>query len=302
MNKSVLIIDDEKHQAIGLAKALKKELNQIDFFSVYEQNDIKTSIIEKFYSLAIVDIRMDSFDFDGIALINDIIEKNPFAKILIVSAFTNEYLAQTKKLLLSGKIVDIVEKEELDIWIPKLKQIIESYFIELEDNPSQLNKALLDFYSESKNTDDTYIKGEKFEQFVSLLFGSIGFKDIKHRVIDKSLNEVDLIIRNEIDDKFLNKLGNYFLVECKNKPNTKVDKNDFIVFASKLKSTNGLANIGFLFTSNFITRNTYLEALRTSNDTKKVIFFSNPEIERLLKSNDIKEEFKKIIDEQVKDN
>lgn len=302
MKKSILIIDDDKVQAQGLSKALQKELNQAEIFIATEQEGILSSIVDKFYYIAIVDLRMDGFDFDGIEIINQIIEKNPFPKVIIVSAFTNEYLVQTKKLWTSGKIIDIVEKEDYDTWIPKLKSIIEDYFIELENNPSQLNKALLDYYSYAKNIENTYEKGEKFEQFVSLLFGNIGYKDIKKRVIDKSRNEVDLIVRNEIDDTFLDKLGNYFLVECKNKPSSKVTKNDFIIFASKVKMSNDLVKIGFLFSTGYITKNTYTEALRTSNDTKKIIFFSNPQIERLLKASDIRDEFKKIIDEQVKDN
>ncbi|MBI3233550.1 MAG: restriction endonuclease [Bacteroidetes bacterium] len=75
---------------------------------------------------------------------------------------------------------------------------------------------------------------EQFEHFVSLVFQSIGFNNVNKRVIDKSLNEVDLIIRNDIEDSFLSKFGKYILVECKNKPKEKVDKNTFIVFNSKL--------------------------------------------------------------------
>jgi len=92
------------------------------------------------------------------------------------------------------------------------------------------------------------------------------------------------------------------LIECKNKPEEKVSKNDFIVFNNKLKNTNGLAELGIIATSGFISRNTYLEAIRESGEIRKVLFMSSPEIEQLIRSIDKKEEFKRLIDSQVKDN
>ena len=135
-----------------------------------------------------------------------------------------------------------------------------------------------------------------------MLFQSIGFRNINKRVKDKSLNEVDLIIRNEIDDSFINKFGKYILVECKNKPKEKVDKNTFIVFKDKLTATNGLAELGVLATTGYIARNTYIEAVRTSREQRKIIFLSNVEIEQLILSSSKLETFKSIIDNQVKDN
>lgn len=122
------------------------------------------------------------------------------------------------------------------------------------------------------------------------------------RVKDKSSNEVDLIVRNETTDAFLDKFGKYFLVECKNKPNDAVGKNDFILFNAKLENTASMSELGILCTTGYIAKTTYFEALRESKSSKKVIFLSNPEIMRLITSGNIKEEFKSILDEQVKDN
>ncbi|MFI1745446.1 response regulator [Thalassobellus sediminis] len=303
MKRSILIIDDVKEQAQGLEKGLGKKLSsEYNLKSVFEEQEIIESIENRYFSLAIVDLRMDGFKFDGIELINKIIETNPFAKIIIVSAFKGEYLIQLKDLFLSGKIVNVLDKEDYDIWIPKLSNIIEKYYQESFNSPDEINNALLEYYSNAKNETDTYSKGEKFEHFVSLLFQSIGYNSINKRVIDKSLNEVDLIIRNEIEDPFLNKFGKYILIECKNKPKDKVDKNTFIVFSSKLKHTNGLAELGIIATTGYLTRNTYLEAIRESNDVRKIIFISNKEFQRLIMSTNKLETFKEIIDEQVKDN
>ncbi|WP_445750053.1 response regulator [Polaribacter sp.] len=303
MKRSVLIIDDVKVQAQGLEKGLRKNLSsEYDLKSVFEEEEIIESIENRYFSLAIVDLRMDGFAFNGIELINKIIETNPFAKIIIVSAFKGEYLIQLKDLFLTGKIIDVLDKEDYDIWIPKLSGIIEKYHKESFKSPDEINNALLEYYSNAKNETEIYSKGEKFEHFVSLLFQSIGYNSINKRVIDKSLNEVDLIVRNEIKDPFLNKFGKYILIECKNKPKEKVDKNTFIVFSNKLKHTNGLAELGIIATTGYLTRNTYLEAMRDSNDVRKIIFISNKEFQRLIMSINKLETFKEIIDEQVKDN
>jgi len=302
MKRSVLIIDDEHAQAVGLCKALSNELVNTSFFFASNEEEIERNVENVYFSIALVDLRMDRFSFNGIDIIKKIFEINPFAKIVIVSAFKGEYMTHIKDLLVTGKILDVVEKIEFKKFVSNLKSIIENYHTEIFNDPSEINSALLEFYSQAKNEKDPFRKGEKFENFVSLMFQSIGFNTINKRIIDKSLNEVDLIIRNDIDDIFLNKFGKYILVECKNKPENKVDKNTFIIFNNKLKHTNGLSELGIIATTGYITRNTYLEAIRESGEIRKIIFLSNPEFEKLILSNNKLDEFKRILDRQVKDN
>lgn len=302
MEKTILIIDDEKVQAEGLAKILGSELPNFSFEAYSVEEEIIDAIEHRFYSLAIVDIRMDKYEIDGIKIVNKIFEVNPFAKVIVVSAFKDEYFDKIKEIVLTGKVVDVLEKETISKWSPKLKEVIQSYYSKIDKDSSEINNALLQFYAEAKNEKDNFKKGERFEHFVSLIFQSFGYKEINKRVKDVSLNEVDLIIRNETNDSFLNKFGKYILIECKNKPKTKVDKNDFIVFLSKLESTNGLSELGIIATTGHITRNTYIEAVRTSKSNKKILFLSNNEFNRLINCHDKKEEFKRILDEQVKDN
>ncbi|MGF1636480.1 MAG: response regulator [Cyclobacteriaceae bacterium] len=302
MKRSVLIIDDEQAQAEGLSKELSKKLHNTSFAFASTEEEIMIAIENSYFSIALVDLRMDKYSFDGITLIKKIFEANPFSKIVIVSAFAGEYFSQIKDLLTTGKVIDVVEKFEFNAFTQKLKSIIEDYHNSIFENPSEINSALLEFYSQAKNEKDSFKKGEQFEHFVSLIFQSIGFNNVNKRVIDRSLNEVDLIIRNDIADTFLSKFGKYILVECKNKPKDKVDKNTFVVFNNKLKNTNGLSELGIIATTGYIARNTYLEAIRESGETRKIIFLSNPEFEKLILSKNKLEEFKRILDIQVKDN
>ena len=91
MVKEILIIEDEKAQAEGLKKALQQELSSHNFSCVFEEEKMIYAIENKFFNLAIVDLRMDKFSINGIELIEKIIEVNPFSKIIIVSAYLVDF-------------------------------------------------------------------------------------------------------------------------------------------------------------------------------------------------------------------
>ena len=302
MIKSILIIDDERIQAESLSKSIQKEKGYVNCFVASDEKEILSSIETVFFDVAIVDLRMDNYEIDGFSIIEKILEINPFSRIIIVSAYTQEYIFQLKDILLSGKVIGLIEKKEYNQFLSEIVLTLSKYEEDHFNDPSETAKALTSFYANAKNETDTYQKGIIFEQFVAILLSNMGFKNINKRVLDKSQNEVDLVLRNEINDNFFSKFAPYILVECKNKPNIPVGKNDFIQFFTKLKNTNGLSNLGFLITTGYIARTTYVEAVRTSSESCKIIFLSNPEIERLINSITPLHELKKIIDEQVKDN
>jgi len=301
MRHSILIIDDIHIQAVNLQKVFKKERKYYFAQTATTEEEIENAISEFYFNIAIVDLRMDAFKFNGFEIIKNIIKNNPFAKIIIQSAYLPEYSEDLKDILISGKISAILDKGKFDKFKMQVLEETDKIVSEFEENPNTNQKALEAIYAEAKNEPDTYLKGTKFEQFISILFAQLGFNNISKRVKDKSLNEVDLIVRNEIDDTFFIKFSPYFLIECKNIAG-KVDKNNFIVFFNKLDNTNGLANLGFLITSSSISWNTYIEAVRTSKTNSKIVFISNIEINKLIYSKDMLESFKQIIDEQVKDN
>lgn len=296
------MIDDEKPQAIALAKTIESVIPMSNVLNASAKEEIINYVENKFYNLAVIDLRMDAYDFNGISLARRILEINPYAKILFVSKFIPEYLDELTPLLQNGNVLGFSDKKiDYDEWGEELKNVILPYYKQLDSNPQSISTALINMYSELKDEENTYLKGSRFEDFISLLFQSIGFSEIVKRTRDKSLNEVDLIVRNEIDDPFLTKFGKYILIECKNHLDT-IDKNDFILFKSKLTATNGLAELGFFITTSSFKRTAYLEALRSSEGHHKIVFIDNSLLMRLMKSEDPREELKRIIDYQVKDN
>lgn len=297
MNRTLLIIDDDEIQARNLSEALKKEIADIEVFYEWEEDNIEKAVISKFYSVALVDLRMDSYKIDGFSIIDLITEVNPYAKIIAVSAYTDEYILRLSEYMSEGKLLAISEKESFDTWIPKLKDIIEGYF----------NKGLNDIavrvleesFATAKNETDAYKKGKMFEDLIVNLFRQMGFTHVETRKRDSASNELDLVVRNDIDDVFFKKFKRYIFVECKNKPESGIDKNDFIVFNNKVQSSFGNSDLGIMFTTGTIKRTVFLEALKDSKYNNKIVFLSSAEILRLIRTPRMLEEFKEIIDEQI---
>jgi DNA-binding NarL/FixJ family response regulator len=300
MNHSVLVIDDEQQQAEGMKKFLKKERPNFFVESAFKETDILEKIESLYFDIAIVDLQMNDFEIDGIIIIRKILEANPFARIIIVSGYLPSYDAQIAEISKSGKIETVIEKTSIDIFTKKILGAIDS-IVEAHEKYYFHQNGLQSLYAEAKNETDKYSKGTKFERFVGFLFSQMGFIHISKRVKDQSLGEVDLIVRNELNDLFFQKFKPYILIECKNTAE-KVDINDFKLFYGKLEHTNGMANLGFLITSNTMKSTVYQEAMRTSGKGNKVIFITHLEIARLIQSSNLLDTMKAIIDEQVKDN
>ena len=305
MVKSVLIIDDEKLQAEGVAQAFRNQKPEYIVNSAWEEDDIVRKIENLFYNVAIVDLRMDKLSQNGFSFIKKIILTNPIAKIIVVSAYLGEYSIELTEIIATGKVATLLQKTDFDVLIQQIFAVSDLIVRNFDNNLSKINlnsRALTNLYVQSKLETETYKKGKLFEDFIILLFTSMGFNHIYDRVIDKSRNEVDIIIRNEIKDEFINRFGSYIFIECKNKVDSAVSKNDFIVFMEKVRNSNGLSKLGVIATTGYIASTTYLEAMRSSKDDEKIIFISNPEIERMISSDNLLDEFKRIIDTQVKDN
>lgn len=246
MKPSILVLDDQKVQATALHKAIERAHPEYHVASAYEAEDMLAKIETIYYHIAIVDLQMESettkeFDeIDGIFLIHKILKINPLVKIIILSGHFETYSSQIKEIFQTGRVIEMVDKQI--VGNDYNKRIIDAIDIEIDKqkNDSDIIKQILtNSYADAKNEASNYEKGLKFENFVATLFGHIGFKNMKRRVIDKSRNEVDIIIRNEIDDLFFQKFKPYILIECKNEQE-KADKNTFIQFYSKLENTSSL--------------------------------------------------------------
>jgi len=300
MKHTILIIDDEKSLCQSMQKSISVQFSFAHTMALFEEKTIVNAVQNSYYTIAIVDMRMDNYEIDGIMIIRTILENNPFAKIIVVSAHIKDYLPFINEFSSTGKIIAVVEKNNWDSLINDLINNCQKIIRDYDDNMAIVASQMADMLSESKNEIDTYKKGINFERFVIFLFSQIGFVNIQQRVKDQSSGETDLIMRNELNDLFFQKFKPYILVECKN-TSSSVGKNEFIAFYDKLANTNGLSDLGILITTNVIAKTTYIEAIRKSEKPQKIVFIDINGIKRLIESDNLLETFKKIIDEQVKD-
>ena len=208
----ILIIDDEKQQTSNIKKAIESAVKNIYVDTATTEDEIRKSISDTYFNIALVDLRMDEFKIDGFSIIKDIIEINPFAKIIICSAFLSEYSDDLNSILKTGKISAILDKEKFDVFSKKVIHQISEIIKDFEAKEHLVKITLESLYAEAKNENDTFTKGKRFEYFVTTLFSQMGFQQIMTRTKDKSMNEIDLIIRNEVRDVFFNKFKPYFLV------------------------------------------------------------------------------------------
>lgn len=297
MNKSILIIDDQEKQAKKLCEALRISLKDCSLCYASKEDDIMAKVITQYYSVAIVDLRMDGYSFDGFDVMSQIMTANPYAKIIVISAYMNDYMLRISEYISKGAVLALSEKKDFDSWIPELTSIINDYFNK-DLNPIAV-QILENLFANAKNETDTLLKGKLFEEFVVGLFRQMGFIHIETRVRDKASNEIDLIVRNDLNDAFFSKFGRYLFVECKNRPELGFSKNDFILFNKKISASNGDSNLGVVFTTGHIKRSVYLEALRESEKGIKILYLGSGEIMRLIHTPNMLDEFKEIIDRQV---
>ena len=153
MNQRILIIDDEKAQVNNIKKAIEQHLTDVHIEVAYEEDDIKNKVRDLFFTIAIVDLRMDSFSINGFDIIRDIIEINPITRIIICSAYITEYSDELNEIIKSGKVAAILDKEKFDTFSSKIISSIESLVEEFDRDTDIGKKALLSLYSDAKNED-----------------------------------------------------------------------------------------------------------------------------------------------------
>lgn len=301
MKKNILIIDDERIQAEGLRDALKDSMVEgYVFRCASEKEEVLESIKNSYYDLAVIDIRLEGYGYSGIDLVEIVKENNPHAKVVLVSAFTAEFFKEIKKVLLSGFVYDVMDKKtNHNDWVREIKSKIEGFFLKVNKKSNLYKSALLDLYADVKNEGDSYKKGLYFERFLIILFQNMGFDIVRERVKDAS-TEVDLVVRNDIQDSFLSRFGKYIIIEAKNNPNDKIDKNVFVLFKDKVEHSGGLVQLGIIATTGLATKTVDYESIRNSGKSYKILILTNVELMGMIEAENKLEAFKGILDRQTR--
>ena len=169
----ILIVDDEKAQVNSIKKVIDATMPEIYVDIAFEEKEILRKISDTYFNVAIVDLRMDSFSVNGFDIIKEIIEINPFVKIIVCSAYLAEYGDELNNLIKSGQITAVLDKVKFDIFSEKILATLREIFIEFDSSLQITQQSLEYLYSQAKNETDNYMKGKKFEYFVTSLFSQM---------------------------------------------------------------------------------------------------------------------------------
>jgi len=299
MNKNILIVYHIPSEASPLVKLLHEQMPGFIFERKTVEDEILQAIKSMNYSLAIFDLDIKLKGYTGLQLATMLVKINPLIKFLFLSANASwEYKSQLIAAIDSDRMVDIVVKRRLHL-SEELKLVLEHYYRNLLRADTNLNNGLLEYYEIAKNEKNLYQKAVIFESFMMALFQAFGYKEMKERIRNHAMNEIDVIIRNEIDDSFLRSFGKYVLIECKNIPGLAISRYDLINFHSKVKHAIGLNTMGIFATTGLVSRDIYDEAMSSAAEPGKIVFLDDAEILKLIRAEDKIEEFKKMITGQI---
>jgi hypothetical protein len=184
-------------------------------------------------------------------------------------------------------VLDIIEKknnlpEEVKVnLIEKLKKEVTQKLTKSQKGEESI---LIEKWKEVLKEKDKNRKGTLLEELLKSIMGSIFGTDKVTTRRKTQTEEIDIVIRNEIDDEFWKKEGPLIIGECKNW-STKVGKNEVVLFRSKIENRFRRCKLGFLISINGFKKTAILEKLRDSKGIYLIVFIGRTELEKLIEAN-----------------
>ena len=123
-------------------------------------------------------------------------------------------------------------------------------------------------------------KGYLLEHLCKAIFSLIPGFEINYRVHTRT-EEIDLVIRNRSTDPFWEKLGAFFLIECKNTKRL-TSKNDLVIFSQKMSNRFGKCSVGFLVSATGFAQTVHKEHLRFNHQDAAIVLIGPDQLRRLI--------------------
>jgi len=139
-------------------------------------------------------------------------------------------------------------------------------------------------------------KGKLFERLTEIIFTSNNFFELVDKRVNTGDEEIDLVVKNNIDKPFWNALQSpLFFIECKNWINV-VGTKELRDFEGKLRNHAKLVKVGFFVSINGFSSEVANELKRGSRGDQHVVLLDRSNIEDYLSS---KQEFFSWIEKQT---
>jgi hypothetical protein len=116
---------------------------------------------------------------------------------------------------------------------------------------------------------DPHEKGRLLERVGRLLFSQVSGWRVQGHALRRKNQEIDIAAHNERAGGVLGR-GEIVLGEAKNRVG-KVDPDQYVAFRNKVRKTNGLAKIGFMFSKTGFTDGVILESARDSEGETLIV-------------------------------
>jgi hypothetical protein len=127
-------------------------------------------------------------------------------------------------------------------------------------------------------------KGRALEELTDLLFTSNSAMELVDKRVSTGDEEIDLVIKNNIDRPFWNALSSaLFFAECKNWT-TKVGAREVRDFEMKLRNHGKLVTVGFLVSIGGFSKEAAQELKRSGRDNYHVVLLDRDDIQDFISS------------------
>lgn len=205
------------------------------------------------------------------ALIADIGARFPDARVIVITGYARKELVAAA---LAAGAWDYLQKDEyIHLLLPvKVRQAAD---VAVERRlaraaPAEVEAALHAAWATARTSKNRHEKGAALEQTLRFLFHTLpGLSHVRTNWSNET-EEIDLVVRNESADAFLQKEGSLWLIECKNwsKP---VDPQVVTAFRSKLEDRFERCRLGIFVAASGFTTNVDPVLLRKTNQPELIV-------------------------------
>lgn len=212
------------------------------------------------------------------ALIGELSGRFPEAKAIVITGFARKELVRAA---LNAGAWDYLQKDDFLQYLlaTKVRQAAEIAVERRLAHASQpdVENALQNAWKEAQTARDRHRKGAALEQTLRFLFQSLpGLSHVRTNW-QSDVEEIDLVVRNESTDPYLQKEGSLFLIECKNWSKA-VEPQVVTAFRSKLRDRYGRTTLGIFVAASGFTRNVESVLLRQSNERELVLLLDGTQL------------------------
>jgi hypothetical protein len=222
-----------------------------------------------------------------------------FAEIISVVQIKILLEGHSPNILVKLDLTDMIEDEEktADFHLDSANRLVDKINLYNKFFTAILNeeKTLQEIYIKQKLIDlidnlgklkktDVYLKGRIFEDLIEIIFSSIKGLEIIDKRMSNGDEEIDLIVKNNIDKTFWSSLTSpCFFVECKNWSG-KINSKEIRDFETKMRNHSRLVKVGFVISFNGFTKEAITELKRSSRDEYHIVTIDGNDIKQLISS------------------